>query len=50
MYQNILDEDSMMSLDENYDPEVGIYITNFENISRMLDYKAVILKYMVGTR
>ena len=43
----MLDQDSMMSIDENYDPEVDIDIANFEIISRMLNYKNVIFKYLI---
>ena len=46
----MLDDNSMMSIDEGYDPEKGIEIRFFEEISRMLDYKNVIFKFMVSNR
>jgi hypothetical protein len=47
MYIEALNEESMMSIDSAYDPEFGVDIRFYEEISRMLDYKKVIHKYMI---
>ena len=40
----------MMSIDSAFDPEYGLDIRFYEEISRMLDYKNVIHKYMINHR
>ena len=42
----MLNEDSNLSIDDDYDPEAGIDIEYFEEISRILDYKEAVVYFM----
>jgi len=46
VYIDKLNENSMMSIDQDYDPEKDIVIQNFEHISRALDYKPSLIKFL----
>jgi hypothetical protein len=41
-----MDENSLLSIDVDYDPEAAIELEYFERISRIVDYKDIILLYM----
>ena len=45
-YLEILDDDSFLSVDSNYDPEKNIQIKYYEEISRILDYKFMFSRYL----
>ena len=45
-YLQILDDDSFLSVDSNYDPEQHINIKYYEEISRILDYKFMFTRYV----
>ena len=45
-YLEILDDDSFLSVDSNYDPEKNIQIKYYEEISRILDYKFMFTRYV----
>ena len=45
-YQQLLDDNSMLSVDAEYDPEAGLEIVNMESISRIIDYKAILVRFM----
>jgi len=45
-YQKELDLDSNLSIDDNYDPESAVKIEHFETISRLIDYKDNLIRFM----
>ena len=44
--QHALDQDSNLSIDEDYDPEADYNIFYFEEISRALPHLSVLMKYL----
>ena len=46
----VLDENSNLSVDYEHDPEAHIELDHFELISRILDYKDLVKRYMTGSR
>ena len=40
-----LDEDSLLSIDAAYDPEKNIELKYFEEISRIVEYKDIMMRY-----
>ena len=45
-FKEMLDQDSNMSIDDDWDPEANIYVKFFEEISRLLDFKDLLYRYM----
>ena len=42
----MLDDDSFLSIDSNYDPEEHIILKYYEEISRIIDYKFMFERYL----
>jgi len=45
-YKEVLNEDDMLSIDDDHDPERGIEMTYFVLISRLLNFKESIMKFI----
>lgn len=45
-YNNQLNDDSMLSIDDQYDPEKDIEVVHFITISRLLNYKENFARYL----
>lgn len=45
-FKEKLNDDSMLSIDDEYDPEVGIELNHFVLISRLVKYKENFIKYL----
>ena len=45
-YLSMLNDNSNLSIDDSYDPESHIHIEHFEAISRVLDYKDIVYRFM----
>ena len=45
-YNKQLNDDSMLSIDDKYDPEKDIEVEHFIMISRLLNYKENIIRFI----
>lgn len=45
-YNEVLNEDDMLSIDDDYDPEKGIDLAYFVLISRLIPFKENVLKFI----
>lgn len=49
-YHMELDNDDCLSIDDAYDPEAGIELKWFHEISRLIDFKEILISYMNKTK
>lgn len=47
-YLRMLNDNSNLSIDDSYDPEAHIHLDHFETISRVLDYKDIVYRFMMN--
>ena len=49
-YDKALNDDSLLSIDNDFDPEKNIEVVHFELLSRLVEYKDIVIRYIQRNR